>query len=201
VLTPAEWGVVHMVRHGMSNRVIAEGRGISIDAVKQHVENAIAKLGLTGRAALRHWQGAPIDSAIRRTANMTTETAFGTLGQIARHTPDIDRAEAWFRDVLGLPHLYSFPSAVGKLAFFDLGGTRLFLSNEAGEGRGHGEQGVLYFRVGDIHAKVAELKARGVEFQGEAHMIFKHPDGTEEWMAFFKDCDGETLALMSQVKA
>ena len=201
MLTPAEWGVVHMVRHGMSNRVIAKGRGISLDAVKQHVENAVAKLGLSGRAALRHWQGAPIDSAIRRNANMTTETAFGTLGQIARHTPDVDRAEAWFRDVLGLPFLYSFPSSAGKLSFFDLGGTRLFLSNEANEGRGHGEQGVLYFRVADIHAKVAELKSRNVEFLGEAHMIFKHPDGTEEWMAFFKDCDGETLGLMSQVKA
>jgi DNA-binding CsgD family transcriptional regulator/catechol 2,3-dioxygenase-like lactoylglutathione lyase family enzyme len=202
VLTPAEWGVVHMVRHGMSNRRIAEGRGISLDAVKQHVENAVAKLGLSGRAALRHWTGAPIDSAMRRNANMTTETtAFGTLGQIARHTPDVDRAEAWFRDVLGLPHLYSFPSAVGKLAFFDLGGTRLFLSNEAGEGRGHGEQGVLYFRVGDIHAKAEELKGRGIEFTDAPHMIFKHPDGTEEWMAFFKDCDGQTLGLMSQVKA
>ena len=200
VLTPAEWAVVHMVRHGMTNRVIAEGRGISLDAVKQHVENAVAKLGLKNRAALRHWQGAPIDSAMRRRADMTADIAFGTLGQIARHTPDVDRAEAWFRDVLGLPHLYSFPSSAGKLAFFDLGGTRLFLSNEAGEGRGHGEQGVLYFRVADIHAKIAELKSRDVEFLGEAHMIFKHPDGTEEWMAFFKDCDGETLALMSQVK-
>ena len=209
VLTPAEWSVVHMVRHGMSNRVIAKGRGISLDAVKQHVENAVAKLGLSGRAALRHWQGAPIDSAMRRNANMTTETspssgsgqAFGTLGQIARHTPDVDRAEAWFRDVLGLEHLYSYPSSVGKLAFFDLGGTRLFLSNEAAEGRSHGEQGVLYFRVADIHAKVDELKGRGVEFTDAPHMIFKHPDGTEEWMAFFKDCDGETLGLMSQVRA
>src|SRR5215510_7818107 len=113
-----------MVRHGLSNRVIAEGRGISLDAVKQHVENAVAKLGLTNRAALRHWFGAPFDSAVRRKADMTNETAFGALGQIARHTPDVDRAEAWFRDVLGLTHLYSFPSAVGKLAFFDIGGTR-----------------------------------------------------------------------------
>jgi DNA-binding CsgD family transcriptional regulator/catechol 2,3-dioxygenase-like lactoylglutathione lyase family enzyme len=201
VLTPAEWGVVHMVRHGMSNRTIAEGRGISLDAVKQHVENAVAKLGLSNRAALRHWRGAPIDSAMRRNANMTTDNTFGTLGQIARHTPDVDRAEAWFRDVLGLEHLYSFPSSVGKLAFFDLGGTRLFLSNEAAEGRGHGEQGVLYFRVADIHAKVDELKSRSVEFTDAPHMIFKHPDGTEEWMAFFKDCDGQTLGLMSQLKS
>ncbi|MGE3697155.1 MAG: LuxR C-terminal-related transcriptional regulator, partial [Dehalococcoidia bacterium] len=39
VLTPAEWRVVNAVRHGMSNRVIAERRGISLDAVKFHVAN------------------------------------------------------------------------------------------------------------------------------------------------------------------
>ena len=190
-----------MVRHGMSNRVIAKGRGISLDAVKQHVENAVAKLGLSSRAALRHWQGAPIDSAMRRNANMTTEPASAPSARspATRRTSTAPRPGS--ATCSGLEHMYSFPSSVGKLAFFDLGGTRLFLSNEAGEGRGHGEQGVLYFRVGDIHAKVDRAQVRGVEFTGEPHMIFKHPDGTEEWMAFFKDCDGETLGLMSQVKA
>ena len=64
VLTPAEWRIVHAVRHGMSNRMIARLRGISLDAVKFHVENAVAKLGLEGRTALRMWQGAPADSAL-----------------------------------------------------------------------------------------------------------------------------------------
>jgi len=32
-------------------------------------------------------------------------------------------------------------------------------------------------------------------------MIHKHADGTEEWMAFFKDPDGRPLAIMSQVNA
>jgi len=31
-------------------------------------------------------------------------------------------------------------------------------------------------------------------------VIATHPDGTQEWMAFFKDCDGKLLAIMSQVK-
>jgi methylmalonyl-CoA/ethylmalonyl-CoA epimerase len=43
--------------------------------------------------------------------------------------------------------------------------------------------------------------ARGVEFIGAPHMIYRHADGTEEWMAFFKDPEGRPLALMSQVKA
>jgi predicted enzyme related to lactoylglutathione lyase len=86
---------------------------------------------------------------------------------------------------------------VGDLAFFDCGGTRLFLSSE---GKG-GEQSCLYFTVPQIDAKYDELKGRGVEFVDAPHMIFTHPDGTEEWMAFFKDCDGQVLGLMSQVKA
>jgi methylmalonyl-CoA/ethylmalonyl-CoA epimerase len=31
-------------------------------------------------------------------------------------------------------------------------------------------------------------------------MIFKHEDGLEEWMTFFEDVDGWTLALMAQVR-
>ena len=58
-LTPAEWAIVHAVRHGMSNARIAMRRGISRDAVKYHVRNAIAKLGLRGRAELQRWRGVP----------------------------------------------------------------------------------------------------------------------------------------------
>lgn len=45
VLTPSEWEVVHMVRHGMTNRRIASQRGTSLDGVKFHLENIRAKLG------------------------------------------------------------------------------------------------------------------------------------------------------------
>ena len=59
---------------------------------------------------------------------------------------------------------------------------------------------VLYFRVPDIQAAYDALQRRGVEFAGAPHMIYRHPDGTEEWMAFFKDCDDGMLAIMAQVK-
>jgi catechol 2,3-dioxygenase-like lactoylglutathione lyase family enzyme len=184
----------------MTNRQIARGRGVSLDAVKFHIENAVQKLGLEGRAGLRKWQGAPRGSALsKQERTMTTSNLeMGPVGQIARHVADIDRSEAWFRDVLGLKHLYSFPSSIGKLAFFDCGGTRLFL--ETARDGTPGEQSVLYFRVPDISAAYAELQGRGVEFTDAPHMIFKHPDGVEEWMAFFKDCDGQVLSIMSQVK-
>jgi DNA-binding CsgD family transcriptional regulator/catechol 2,3-dioxygenase-like lactoylglutathione lyase family enzyme len=201
VLTPAEWRIVNAVRHGMSNRTIAVRRGISLDAVKYHVENAILKLGLDDRQALRFWRGVARDSALNKTeAAMTaSKLQLGQIGQIARHVSDTKQAESWYRDVLGLPHLYTFPSRVGDLVFFDCGGTRLFFEKDR-EGK-PGEQNVLYFRVPDINGAYEELKGRGVEFTDAPHMIFKHADGTEEWMAFFKDFDGQPLAVMSQVKA
>lgn len=52
----------------------------------------------------------------------------------------------------------------------------------------------------DIHTATDALRAKGVVFQGEPHLIHRHEDGTEEWMSFFSDPDGNTLALMSQVK-
>jgi DNA-binding CsgD family transcriptional regulator/catechol 2,3-dioxygenase-like lactoylglutathione lyase family enzyme len=200
MLTPAEWRTVHAVRHGMSNRTIARLHGISLDAVKFHVENAIAKLGLENRAALRMWRGVPADSALRRTkeGEMVTELQLGPIGQIARAVKDIAKAEAWYRDVLGLPHLYTY----GKLAFFDCDGTRLFLEEGSNiEVSGLKNDSVLYFRVPDIHAATSELESRGVKFVSAPHMIFKHPDGMEEWMAFFEDCDGGMLSIMSQVRA
>jgi len=199
VLTPAEWDVVNAVRHGMSNRLIARGRGISLDAVKFHIENAIGKLGLENRDALRHWRGAPFDSALSKSeVEVVTGLQIGEIGQIARRVRDVKQAETWYRDVLGLTHLYTFPSAIGDLCFFDCGGTRLMIEKDRAE---PGEQSVLYFRVPEINAAYDELKGRGGEFADAPHMIFRHEDGTEEWMAFLKDCDGQLLGIMSQVKA
>jgi catechol 2,3-dioxygenase-like lactoylglutathione lyase family enzyme len=117
----------------------------------------------------------------------------GPVGQIARRVKDIDAARQWYGEVLGLKHLYSF----GDLAFFDCGGTRLFLSQDAGAEQG---ESILYFRVPDIRSAHAALSTRGVEFLQSPHMIHRHEDGTEEWMAFFKDNDGRPLAIMAQVK-
>lgn len=199
VLTPAEWAIVDAVRHGLSNARIALRRGVSRDAVKQHVRNAVAKLGLRSRAELQRWSGMPKRCAAeRRVRNreiaMTThELRIEAIGQISRTVRDIAEASAWYGDVLGLKHLYTF----GKLAFFELGGVRLLLSAESGELT---PESILYLRVDDIAAAYAELAARGVEFKGGPHLIHRHSDGTEEWMAFFKDPEGRFLALMSQVR-
>jgi len=59
---------------------------------------------------------------------------------------------------------------------------------------------VLYFRVIDIDAEYDRLHAKAVVFKGAPHMIDRHSDGMEEWMAFFEDVDGQLLALLSQVR-
>lgn len=193
-LTPAEWRTVDAVRHGLTNRQIAALRNITIDAVKFHVANAVAKLGLSGRTALKAWRGAPADSVLcREVVPMLDGKLILGLGQISRTVMDIGAAEAWYRDVLGLTHLFTF----GNLAFFDFGGTRLMLSQADAEQSG---ESLLYFRVADIDASHAELSGRGVEFVGAPHMIHRHADGTEEWMAFFKDPEGRHLAIMSAVR-
>jgi catechol 2,3-dioxygenase-like lactoylglutathione lyase family enzyme len=104
---------------------------------------------------------------------------------------DVAATEAWYRDVLGLPHLFSF----GNLTFFDAGGTRLYL--EQGEVK---PESILYFRVGDIHATARALEDKGDTIVSAPHMIHRHEDGTEEWMAFFNDLEGRPLALMASVK-
>jgi catechol 2,3-dioxygenase-like lactoylglutathione lyase family enzyme len=120
-------------------------------------------------------------------------STLGVIGQIARSVGDIQASEAWYREVLGLPHLYTF----GTLAFFDCGGTRLMLSQEKG---GAAKESILYLRVPDIAAAHATLTTRGVKFTHAPHMIHRHADGTEEWMAFFEDPDARPLAIMMQAR-
>jgi DNA-binding CsgD family transcriptional regulator/catechol 2,3-dioxygenase-like lactoylglutathione lyase family enzyme len=193
-LTPAEWRIVQAVRHGLTNAKIARLRGISLDAVKFHVANAIAKLGLDNRNALRMWRGIPKPSPLnRKDTAMSASLKLGPIAQISRWVKDIKQSEEWYGKVLGLPHLYTF----GKLAFFDCGGTRLYLHQADSD---PGAESVLYLRVDNIQNAYAQLQTRGIEFSGAPHMIHKHADGTEEWLALFKDLEGRPLAIMSQAK-
>jgi DNA-binding CsgD family transcriptional regulator/catechol 2,3-dioxygenase-like lactoylglutathione lyase family enzyme len=191
-LTPGEWRVVEGVRHGLRNREIAAGQGVSIDAVKYHVANALQKLGLSSRADLRRWNGVRRDSPLHaKEFSMESQIKLGPLGQVARTVRDIAAARAWYADVLGLTPLYSF----GNLAFFDCGGVRLFLF----EGEALVSQSILYFLSDDVRAAHASLAKRGVQFTHAPHRVHRHADGREEWMAFFNDNEGRPLAIMSTI--
>lgn len=189
VLTPAEWRVVDGVRHGLSNPAIARRLGVSLDAVKFHVSNALQKLGMCDRRQLRLWRGmrraiTPV-TAPMRSADMPTP-AFGTLAQIARGVSDIRAAELWYRDVLGLPHLFTFDT----LAFFDCGGVRLMLSQTPSKG-----ESLLYFRVAHLQEHYDALLARGAKPISAPHRVHLHADGSEEWLAFIEAPDGQPLGL------
>ena len=88
---------------------------------------------------------------------MDTNLKLGSIGQIARSVGNIAASETWYREVLGLSHLYTF----GTLAFFDCGGTRLMLSQEKG---GAVKESMLYLRVTDIAAAHDGLKTARREF-------------------------------------
>jgi len=127
---------------------------------------------------------------------MSTNDEFGLdrIGQIGINVKDLDRAVAFYRDVLGMRPLFQVP----RLAFFDCGGVRLMLSPAETAEFDHAAS-VIYYKVDDIQAAHATLLERGVPFDGEPHLIARMPDH-ELWMAFCRDPEGNVLALMSEVR-
>lgn len=123
---------------------------------------------------------------------MTPPSGLSRIHQIAQHIHDIDRAVAFYRDVLGVPLLFTAPPS---LAFFDCGGVRLMLSSPP-PGLDH-PGSVLYFAVDDIHEMHRVLVERGVSFTSAPAKIATLAD-REVWIAAFSDTEGNTLALMSE---
>jgi catechol 2,3-dioxygenase-like lactoylglutathione lyase family enzyme len=120
--------------------------------------------------------------------------ALGPIGQIAVPVRDVERAIAFYRDTLGMRFLFKAPPGLG---FFDCAGVRLMLDAPAGAQAGNAS--VIYYRVPDLQAAFETLSDRGVSFEAKPHLIARLPDH-ELWMAFFRDPDGNLLALMSEVR-
>lgn len=116
------------------------------------------------------------------------------LGQIAVNAKDVERAAAFYQNVLGLNLLFKAPPG---LAFFDCGGVRLMLARAEKPEFDH-PSSVLYFAVPDIRSAYGKLKESGVRFEDEPHVIAKMPTH-DLWMTFFRDSEGNLLALMSEV--
>ena len=115
------------------------------------------------------------------------------IGQVAVNVRDLKRATAFYGDTLELPLLLEAPG----LAFFDCGGVRLMLSRPEKPEFDH-PGSILYYRVADIQGAAKILAARDVRFESEPHLVARLPDH-ELWMAFFRDTEGNLLALMSEV--
>jgi methylmalonyl-CoA/ethylmalonyl-CoA epimerase len=114
------------------------------------------------------------------------------IGQVSIVVQDVARAIRFYRDTLGLTFLFEFPG----MAFFDCGGVRLYLSKA--EAPASDRTSILYYRVPDIQAAASALEQRGITFEQRPGRV--HADAHHElWLAFFKDSEGNTLALMSEV--
>lgn len=120
--------------------------------------------------------------------------ALSQIGQIAINVRDLPRAVNFYRDVLGMRHLFD---AGPKLSFFDCGGVRLMLGPAEQPEFDH-PGSILYYRVADLEAAYQELQAKGVRFQDAPHLIAKLPTH-ELWMAFARDTEENLFALMSEI--
>lgn len=114
--------------------------------------------------------------------------------QVAQHADDLDRAAAFYEALLGGPPAARFDPP--GLLFFNVGRSRLLLEKAAASA-------LIYLQVDDVRATTDALRARGVEIVDAPHVIFSHTDdslgpvGTDEWMAFIRDSEGNTVGLVS----
>ncbi len=127
---------------------------------------------------------------------MPTNNDFGlsAIEQIAVNAQDLERAVEFYRDKLGMKHLFTVPP---NLAFFDCDGIRLMLSLPAKPEFDHASS-IIYFKVDDILLAYATLSERGVHFDEKP--IFVADMGTYDlWIGSFRDSEDNLLALMSDV--
>src|SRR5215470_17490946 len=123
----------------------------------------------------------------------SSEVALNEIGQLALTISDLEKAVAFYRDILGLKHLFSAPPG---LAFFAAGNVRLMLSRPE-KVDSEKFSSALYFKVAEIEKVHEVLVSRGANFEVGPHRVAKMPD-YELWMAFFRDPDQNLLALMCE---
>jgi methylmalonyl-CoA/ethylmalonyl-CoA epimerase len=115
------------------------------------------------------------------------------IHQVALFAHDLDRATAFYRDVLGLTFLFQAPPG---MSFFDCGGVRLLIGTAAASGP-NPPRSMLYYRVSDIQASAERLKAHGVSLPRDPMMIAK-VEGREVWLLEFEDSEGNPVGLMQE---
>jgi methylmalonyl-CoA/ethylmalonyl-CoA epimerase len=118
-----------------------------------------------------------------------------TIAQIMIPVADFERGTSFYRDVLGIPFLFAAPP---QMAFFMCGSIRLLVGvMPAGQNAQRGS--AIYFRVADIQTVFSSLRAQGVQFMTDPHLVHRAPK-SELWLAEFRDPDGNQLALMEEIE-
>jgi len=124
--------------------------------------------------------------------DQSSDFGLDKIAQIAIRVEQPARAAAFYKDVLGMEQLFAY----GDLAFFDCGGVRLMLSPPEKPEFNH-PASIIYYKVDDILDAFETLRARQVVFEAEPHIVAQMPS-YDLWMAFFRDSEGNTLAIMSE---
>jgi len=115
----------------------------------------------------------------------------GPIMQILVPVTDLDRAVAFYEDVLELPLLFRFPGN----AFFDAHGVRLYLATPTEPG--FDGVATLYFRVTDVTGTLDKLESRGATVRERPEIVFG-TDDYDLWIAFVTDPDGNNIGLMRE---
>ena len=128
------------------------------------------------------------------TPAVSPESALKQIRQIAINVHDTNRAVEFYRETLGLTHLFT----AGQLAFFDCGGIRLMLSPPEKPEFDH-PSSILYFQVENIQAAYNRLAQKGAKMEDKPHLVAKMPDH-DLWLAAFRDSEANLMCLMSEVR-
>jgi methylmalonyl-CoA/ethylmalonyl-CoA epimerase len=132
--------------------------------------------------------------ALRNPRDNSMNLSDAKVAQLMIPVDDFEKGVAFYRDVLGIPFLFAAPP---QMAFFNCGGLRLLVGVlPAGQKAQRGS--AIYFQIADIKGVHAALKAKGVAFKAEPHIVHRTPN-SELWLAEFTDPDGNQLSLMSEV--
>ena len=124
----------------------------------------------------------------------TDNFGLSSIGQIAVNAHDLDRAVAFYRDKLGMKHLFTVPP---HMAFFGCGDVRLMLSLPEKPEFDHASS-IIYFKVPDIQQATNILAERGVQIEAQPTLI-ANMGSYDLWMAGFRDSENNLLAMMSEV--
>ena len=117
--------------------------------------------------------------------------SLGPVKQILVPVQDVEKAAAFYEDVLGLPLLFKYPGN----AFFDAHGVRIYLARPSEQG--YDGPSTVYFQVDNVSDAFEQLVAAGAPVK-EAPEIVHRDDGYDLWLAFVNDLDGHNIGLMRE---
>lgn len=127
----------------------------------------------------------------QKKGNVMSDPAPTGIAQIIVVIRDLERAKSFYRDKLGLTHLFDAPPS---MSFFQCGTVRLMLSPPEGD---HDGISMIYYSVEDIDESYRAMCERGVVFDRPPYVIATLGD-RDVWIARCNDPEGNFVGLMSE---